>query len=52
MGQTQITQLLEQNLAQEQAMMRQVEMIGQQMTQRMATMTGTTAGEQPTAIGA
>ncbi|MGH2603102.1 MAG: ferritin-like domain-containing protein [Dehalococcoidia bacterium] len=51
MGQTQVAQLLQQNLAQEQAMLKQVETIGQQMTQRMAAMPEASAGQQPTAIG-
>jgi ferritin-like metal-binding protein YciE len=43
MGQTEAVRLLEENLHQEQAMLRQVEQIGQQLTQRMAG-TADTAG--------
>jgi ferritin-like metal-binding protein YciE len=47
MGQTEAVRLLEENLHQEQAMLRQVEQIGQQLTQRMAGMAdsaGTSTG--------
>jgi ferritin-like metal-binding protein YciE len=48
MGQTRAAQLLQQNLTQEQTMLRQVEQIGQQLAQQMAAMAGTTpTGQQP-----
>jgi ferritin-like metal-binding protein YciE len=50
MGQTQAVQLLQQNLAQEQTMLRQVEQIGQQLTQQMAATAGASStGQQPSA---
>jgi ferritin-like metal-binding protein YciE len=50
MGQTQAVQLLQQTLAQEQTMLRQVEQIGQQLTQQMAATAGASStGQQPSA---
>jgi ferritin-like metal-binding protein YciE len=40
MGQTDAARLLEQNLAQEQAMLHRVEQVAERLTQRMATMAG------------
>ncbi len=48
MGQTEAAQLLQQNLQDEQQMLKQVEGIARQLTQQMATMSGQQAGQQDT----
>ena len=46
MGQTEAAQLLQQNLQDEVQMLKQVEMISQQLTQQMAAMAGQQTGQQ------
>lgn len=50
MGQTEAAQLLEQNLQQEQTMLQQVEQIGDQLTQQMASMAGASTSQQSGAV--
>jgi len=49
MGQTEVAQLLEQNLRQEQAQAQRVEAMAEQMAQRMASTTGAQGGDQASA---
>ncbi len=46
MGQTEVAQLLQQNLQQEQAQLQRVELIAEQLTQQMASMSATQSGQQ------
>lgn len=49
MGRSEAAQLLQQNLQEEQQMLRRVEQISQQLTQQMAAMSGTQSGQQASA---